>query len=147
MFEIVNVKKDSWQMLGVSVVSLCINVLIWGVTLKQDFFQYFNFYQSLFEHEYLYFYLSKGCAICHLWGNVEASSPHHGYCRQKPCIVHIIIFTLFFPTKSDLIVVYHNLLWQMGVLSMTVQESNITSLSEKSKRQHFILETVTVIAV
>ncbi len=30
--------------------------------------QYFYFYQSIFKHEYLYFFLSEGCVyFCHLW--------------------------------------------------------------------------------
>ena len=33
--------------------------------------QYFSFYQSLFKHEYLYFYLSEGCVyFCLLWWSV-----------------------------------------------------------------------------
>ena len=30
-------------------------------TRVKKFSQYFYFYQSIFKHEYVYFYLSKGC--------------------------------------------------------------------------------------
>ena len=42
------------------------NPYFFTLTWVKKFSQYFYFYQSIFNHEYLYFYLSKGCVyFCH----------------------------------------------------------------------------------
>ncbi len=54
--------------MGTFYLSTCQSPYFFTLTWVNKCSQYFYFYQSIFKHEYLYFYLSKGCVyFCHLW--------------------------------------------------------------------------------
>ncbi len=53
--------------MGTFYLSLCQSSYFFTLTWVKKCSQYFYFYQSIFKHEYLYFYLSEGCVyFCHL---------------------------------------------------------------------------------